>query len=1032
VIWTFGEFELDDRQFVLRRGGEIVPLRRKVFDVLLHLVTHSETLVTKEQLLENVWPNETILEAVVPQNVAVLRQALGDTRGTGKVIQTVHGRGYRFVAKVESRDVPEIYPAALVVKRARAALVGRDQVLHELRTLFDDALAGSGQVAMLQGEPGIGKTRIAEELSREARERGALVLEGHCQDTAGALSYRPWIKLLRTLVEISASEPSVDVARLLGEAWAAGSQPNHSDPQAAAEARFRLFDSVTGLLTRACEAQPLLLVFDDLHWADQASLHMLRFVSRELRSLPVLLLGTTRPLDRGISAVAPGLLTELLTDTHVRRIPLAGLNQADTAYLIAATLGRELAPAMLSDVFALTEGNPFFVHELVRLLNESAMGHNDEQVRRELPRRIRDVIMLRLQRVGAEALRVLRLASVIGRDFNLAVLEAIAGLPRAQLFDVLASASEARLLREPGVCGSNSAPGWYGFSHALIQESLYGSLSPAERVRMHERVGHALEAVLGVDRKAHLDELAYHFHRGAVSGEIERAVDYCQRAAEQAFHQLAFEQAVTQYRAALEVLGLRLPVDEQRRYELKLGLGSALFRAGEDGNPALQDAAEVARGLRRPDLLARVVLSMAGWPRHRRRGRTDNPEFYPLLQEALAAPLEDQAGLRLKAQLLCALALNTPESTSLAEQIELSRRALALAREHPDDDAIYAALVARLRLMGGPADTERRLALTSELLLVAERSQQKERIFHAHELHIQPLIALGRLKRADQELERCAQLAAELRLPRFSLQVLRFRLQRALADGRFDEIRKLTKQAVIARGQAVASPGYLVGLFAWQSFERAQRGDRPWIERQIAALLPKIEQSNLLRAHVALLCAWFDRLEEARRCYRPLLDPRVLDDRDDEDWLMTLVWAAEAVVACNDANAARALYDRLIPFAELNVTHFEWFLYFGACSHWLGALAGVMGERSLAVEHFERAALQNTRLGALPASARTNVAYARVLLGREPGSSSLARARMLLDQAAAISSELGMAPLQREILSLRSALSTSHADATSG
>jgi hypothetical protein len=535
--------------------------------------------------------------------------------------------------------------------------------------------------------------------------------------------------------------------------------------------------------------------------------------------------------------------------------------------------------------------------------------------------------------------------------------------------------------------------------------------------------------VLGVDRKAHLDELAYHFHRGAVSGDVERAVDYCQRAAEQAFHQLAFEQAVTQYRAALEVLALRLPVDEQRRYELKLGLGCAMFRAGEDGNAALLDAAEVARGLGRPDLLAQVVLSMAGWPRHRRRGRTDNPAFYPLLQEALAQPLDAHSGL--KAQLLCALALNTPESTSLAEQIELSRQALELARQTPDDAVIYDALVARLRLMGGPGDTARRLELTSELLIVAERSAQKERIFHAHELHIQPLIALGQLKRADHELERCAKLAAELRLPRFSLQVLRFRLQRALADGRFEEIRKLTKQAVIARGQAVASPGYLVGLFAWQSFERALRGDRPWIERQIAALLPKVDESSLLRAHVALLCAWFDRLDEARRCYRPLLAAGVLDDRDDDDWFMTLIWAAEAVVACHDATAARALYDRLLPFAELNVTHFEWFLYFGACSHWLGALAGTMGERGLAAEHFERAALQNARLGAVPASARTCVAYARVLLSREPGSSSLARARMLLDQAAAISNELGMAPLQREIIALCSTLPTAQADATS-
>lgn len=990
LLWSFGSFELDDEQCVLRDAGEVIALRRKVFEVLCFLVARAGRLVTKEELLVGVWPGETILEAVIPQNIAVLRRVLGDTRGHGGIIQTVHGRGYRFVAEVSARKAAQLGRVP-----ERGPMVGRERVLGDLRALLEAACAGAGQIVLLQGEAGIGKTRVIEEVAREARQRGVLVLEGHCHDVAGAPSYRPWLSAISPLVDASARASSGDLAGLLGLQLA---PPAHAGLEATAEARFKLFDRVLAELARACRRRPVMLVLEDLHWADQASLQLLSFVSRELRALPLLLLASMRAPDSSIPAATQALIAQWSVDGQVRRIPLAGLPAEDVAELVTGALARACTPELLRAVHALTAGNPLHLHELVHL-------YEAEPAQAELPRRLRDVVELRVQRLGPVAQRALPLAAAIGQRFPLAALETVAGVPRPQLFDALARACEAHVLRQHAPEAGRA--GTYEFSHALLQEALYESLPAAQRPELHARVGRALEAVFGAESEAHLDELAHHFRCAAVSGDVARAVMYSRRAADAAYASLAFERAAEQYRAALDVLALALPIDETQRFELKLGLGMALFRAGEDGTSELLAAAAIARKLEQSELSARVVFALEGWPRLRRRGRTDNPALYPLLRETLdRLPPSDT-----KVQLMCTLALNVPEQTPLPEQVELSRRALELAYRRPSDAVLYHALVARVLLLVGPNDLRQRLDLTRELQAIARRSEEPERRFYAHELAVQPLLALGHLEDADRELEQCAELAERLELPRFTLQVLRFRLQRALADGRFDEVRALTKQAVAVRGKAVTSPNYLVSLYTWQSFERAWHGDRAWFECYTRALLPKIEQARLLRAHLAAVCASFGKYDEARRCYAPLVQPKALAGQHDEDWLMMQVFCADAVAACEDRAAARTLYQSLAPYAAHNVAHLEWRMYFGACAHWLGMLAALLGEHARAAQHFEDALSFNVRLGARPAVAQTCLEYAKCLR-RQHGAS--AQAAALAQRAARLAAELGLEPLRAQ------------------
>jgi len=316
------------------------------------------------------------------------------------------------------------------------------------------------------------------------------------------------------------------------------------------------------------------------------------------------------------------------------------------------------------------------------------------------------------------------------------------------------------------------------------------------------------------------------------------------------------------------------------------------------------------------------------------------------------------------------------------------------------------------------------LAIADELLAVAEQSGHKERIFTAHELRVQPLLALGELRSADAAIDACNELASELRLPRCTLQCLRFALERALGDGRFDEVTALTKRAVDVRGKAAPSPGYLVSMYACQTYAYALRGARAWFERHIDGMARNAEKSQLMRAHVAFVYASFGALSEARSCYALLFESDVFARSDDDDWLLTLALTADAVANVGDRAAADRLYPLLAPHAQLNVTHFDWWVYFGSCAHWLGRLAALLGDAERAAIHFETALAQNAKLGAQPALARTTLAYAQLLLTDTRPSLRAQRARgvQLRREAEAIARALGMSNLVRDAVALAARL----------
>ncbi|MDJ0848413.1 MAG: AAA family ATPase [Myxococcota bacterium] len=1042
------EFALDEALYQLRRGEEVIRLAPRTFDVLLYLVRHRHQVVSKGELLEGVWTGETVSEAVLPTNVAALRKALGDERAGARMIQTVHGRGYRFVgAVVESGAEPAAPSGAPVTPPTGDAqappesatagpFVGREDVMAELSGRLSQALAGDGCLVFLVGEPGIGKTRTAEELAADARARGARVLRGCSYEGEGAPAYWPWVQVLRQIfrelddaaqLRDALGAGASDIGQLMPELRARLAEVPEAQDLRSEHARFRLFDSVASFLARASRWRPLVLLLDDLHWADAPTLLLLRFLAAELRGTRVLVLGAYRDVEVRRDQPLAQIVAELAREPNFYRVILRGLSPADSARFVEEVAGGAVSADAQRAVYEMSEGNPFFLHETVRLFDEEGRLHAEDgssDWSTALPQGVREVIGRRLDALSPECNWILGLAAVIGRDFGVNVLKEVAELPAESLLAHLDAATAAHIVSAAPRDGTTPALGQYSFSHALIRETLYEELSAPERVRLHRRVGLVLEAIHGAESRAHLPELAHHFFQAAPTGDIDRATDYAERAALAALDLLAYEESIAHYERALQALEFRVPIDEARRCQLTLGLGWAQQRAGReaDWKNTFRRAAEMARSLERGDLLAGAAMGIGGWPPEAGRAPLDeNSELRALAEEALAALPERELALR--ARLLSALAVTPPDQELMERRDALSQQALELARESGEPDALFDAYYARQWALSGPDDIAQRLEVSRAILALGEKLGAKERIFTGHEDHCRAYHALGDMAAADRHLEACARLAEELRLPRYRASVARFRFTRAVGDGRLeegdallDEYREFGAQSGELVGTGILSRYFdlwlhrergeldLLGPELFESIEQ----DRSWLGPFAGAML----------AALRIECGDHER---GREDFERLAAGDFSDIQRDENWLFTMFLGAEACVGLGDARRAALLRPLLEPFAALNVTHLTGRFYIGSAHHWLARLAALCGDDASARPHFEAALAADDAMGARPALARSRYEYARYLLGRAPGAAAAAppfradarRAESLLAETLAAAEDMGMRGLAR-------------------
>jgi predicted ATPase len=511
-------------------------------------------------------------------------------------------------------------------QRAPGAFVGRVRELAELRAGLAQTLDGRGRLYLLSGDPGVGKTRVAGELAAMAAQAGARTLWGRCWEGSGAPAYWPWIQLARTLVR--GGDPAAvptEVARLVeisGPAAVAETAP----APATETARFRLFDSMCGFLADAAADRPLVLLLDDLHWADRPSLLMLQFLARGLADAPVLIGGTYREAEVRDDEERREVIGSILR--LARHLPVRGLDVAEAAELIRGH-GATASERIIDRLHETTGGNPFFLDEIVRLLVVENRFADVEQGRIPLPHGVREVVRERLRRLDPATIEVLQVAATLGSQFQLAVMEQVLDLSREQLVEALGRAAVHGVLADTPM-----TPGGYGFVHGPVRQTLYEDIPVAARLQLHLRVGRALERYYGCGIDAHLAELAHHFVRAAPLAPVD-AFRHAVRAGRQAVAVLAWEEAAGHFERALSVADLA-EVDPRQRCEVLVEVGEAAVQIGarQRARRHLAAARLLARTIAEPELLARVELAV-------RVGVT--AEMVRLAEEASSASMAGEA-----------------------------------------------------------------------------------------------------------------------------------------------------------------------------------------------------------------------------------------------------------------------------------------------------------------------------------------------------------------------------------------------------
>ena len=899
-------------------------------------------------------------------------------------------------------------PAAAepAVEISRSAFVGREPELAELVAGLDDAFAGRGRLFLLAGEPGIGKSRLAEELTAQARARGARVLIGRCWEAGGAPAYWPWVQSLRPYLRDTDAdslrsqlrEGAADVAQLLPELRDLLVDVPPAPPLESEGARFRLFDYMTAFMKSVAAERPLVLVLDDLHAADEPSLLLLRFVARELGESRMLIVGVYRDVDPTLSDPLTTTLTELAREPVARTLALAGLGEADVARFIEFAAPGAPAADLGSAVYAETEGNPLFVGEFVRLLAAERRLAEPAAAPLEIPPSVREVIGRRLRHLSDECNRLLTLASVLGREFDLDALAGVSGLEGDATLELLDEATEARVVSEvPGVIGRMR------FAHALIRDAAYHRLKRSGRIQLHRQVGEALEELHSSDLDPHLTELAHHFFESAAGGNGQKAVDYARRAGSRAVALLAYEEAVRLYQMALEALAPEGSSSARLHGELLLALAGARARAGDTpgAKSTFLRAAELARSAALPEMLARAAAGYGGrfvWT----HALTDE-RLVPLLEDALSALGEADSELRV--QLLSRLAAALRHGPSRERRERLSEDAVQIARRIGDPATLAYALTAAEAALHAPHTAHRRLAEGEEIISLAVETGDRERLFDGHEHSFWAAWELGDPDRRATELASMNRVAEGLRQPAQLWMLAVAQVMLALSQGRFAEAPELIERAA-AIGERVLAWEAMAARKLHRFLLRREEGRLDGFEREVRDLAHEFPSPLVHGAVLAYVYAHLERAEEATPLLEELTSRDLANWHVDDEWLVSICLLAETCTLLGDPRRAAPIYELLLPYRSLNAVGVPE-LALGSTSRPLGILASLMGRFEDAVRHFEEALQMNERMGARPWLAHTQEDLAGMLLRRN-AQGDQERAEKLLSRAQATYHELGM------------------------
>jgi tetratricopeptide (TPR) repeat protein len=903
--------------------------------------------------------------------------------------------------------------------------VGRDGELERLSQLWKEATAGELRVALLAGEPGVGKTRLAAELAGRVHDEGATVLAGRCDEDLG-VPYQPFVEALRHFVDHapllagSMGRYGGELVRLvpeLSERIPGLAAPIRTDPETE---RYRLFDAVAAWLAAASAEQPVLLVLDDLQWAAKPTLLLLRHVVRAAGGR-VLVLCTYRDTELTHDHPLVELVADLRRQGGVDRLSLGGLDDVGVAAFVEQASGGTLDDAGLGlarAVYEETEGNPFFVREVLRHLAETGAVERQEggwttRVPVEqlgIPEGVRDVVGRRLSRLSSDTNHALRVAAVVGPEFELGVVQAAGDLNEETLLGAVEEAADARLVTEVSATR-------FRFAHALVRATLYESLTAARQVTLHRKAAEAIETIHEAALDDYVPALAHHWAKASSPvTDTARAVDYAQRAGDRALAQLAHDEAANYYASGLDLLdaGGADPAD-RRRLELLIGRGEAQRRAGDPGyRQTLLDAAHLAAQLGDAVALARSAL--ANSLGHVWTGVLQvDADRVEMLEAAIAAVGEED--LRLRARLVATLGLELAWESDAHRRLALSEEALRIATSLGDPGTLAQVLLARDYTITAPDNATERFTATTELLATAERLGDPVLASRALSLRFKAAMELADVAEAERCQARNQGLVLDLGQPALTWATLHHHATLRVLHGDAD-----AEAAIIAAhdfGLSANRPDINI-LSRTQRLalyvDQNRLGELEEWTRQIV----ERTQYPMVKAIYALILIETDQTGAAAELFDDLAATSFAHPTNNVGWLRHAVDCAWLCARLGRDDCVPLLRSRLEPYADqLVVISFAGGVT-GSVAFYLGLLSTTIGDWEEAEAYFGAAAATHERIGAPTWLARTRLEWARMLLAHaEPKDGE--RAHDLLGQALATARNVGLPAIERGAFELLTA-----------
>ncbi|MFC3615325.1 ATP-binding protein [Lutimaribacter marinistellae] len=887
-------------------------------------------------------------------------------------------------------------------------IVGRDEEMALLMRAWSTASTGKGQVILLSGEAGIGKSRITQAFLDSLDRMPGDVLRYQCAPYHVNSAFHPIAERLRRAAGLSRStDPDQNLeqieelveahfldrdrdapvyAKLLGVALRKDDALSGLEPQ---DLKRRIIDTLARSVAARAERYPLLLVLEDAHWIDPSSLEAFERVVEICGDLPVMLLVTHR--------------TDWTCDwpaghPHVSALRLGPLSSEQIALLIEGVLDRPVEPALIEELVDRTDGVPLFVEELARAIGDSADG----EVQAAVPESLQGALLARLERVSRKARSLSLVASVIGREFDRDLLGDLSGVPPPKLEAALAELRRANIIYESGL-----APGSFVFRHALIQDAAYQALLRRNRRTLHGKLARTLERLRGAEVSREPELAARHFTE---AGETAEALSRWEAATRRALERSATYEAVNHAKEALaaaeDLAGKTGPTVEVTRARILLteaytqsgnlpvALKTAWQAAGEareHDDPLLFSSAAIS-------YMDAVMLS------------ADNPKAaIDLCEEALADKRIDD--VRLRCKLLAHLARGHMMNGSFMESTRFGRKAEALARELGDNNALFNEMMSRFLapvVARDPEEVANWRDRVQQLLDLADLTDDADR-GRAASIATYVGTEMGDRTLMEEALGRLDDVGAVRQHMHLDWVARHGRAMKAILDGDFVEAERLANEAL--KLGVTTHGSHVEGLYGVQMFTiRREQGRLAEVAPVIKRLLNEGEGDLSWKPGFALIAAELGHLEPAAQMMRAM-SADGFDLPLDAKYSATLGYLADTAAMIGDTEICQMLYDRLLPYRGLTITIGVATVCYGSADRRLGVLAAQVGDWTRMEEHFEAALAMDTSMDAVPWLARTKAGYAMAMQARGR-SGDIPSIDRLLQEAMETAAKFGMVGLK--------------------